>query len=65
MMAFITLSLKGYYNNFYTIGGYLVTGFANGISASAYKAKAKAKDMPKMRRRLHEKNYKFIHHLRS
>lgn len=45
MMAFITLSLKGYYNNFYTIGGYLVTGFANGISASAYKAKAKAKDM--------------------
>ena len=47
MMAFITLSLKGYYNNFYTIGGYLVTGFANGISASAYKAKAKAKDMAK------------------
>ncbi len=47
MMAFITLSLKGYYNNFYTIGGYLVAGFANGISASAYKAKAKAKDMAK------------------
>ena len=47
MMAFITLSLKGYYNNFYTIGGYLVTGFANGISASAYKAKAKARDMAK------------------
>lgn len=47
MMTFITLSLKGYYNNFYTIGGYLVTGFANGISASAYKAKAKAKDMAK------------------
>ena len=47
MMAFVTLSLKGYYNNFYTIGGYLVTGFANGISASAYKAKAKAKDMAK------------------
>lgn len=45
MMAFITLNLKGYYNNFYTIGGYLVTGFANGISANAYKAKAKAKIM--------------------
>jgi tape measure domain-containing protein len=45
MMAFITLSLKGYYNNFYTIGGYLVTGFANGISANSYKAKAKAKAM--------------------
>lgn len=47
MMAFITMSLKGYYNSFYSIGGYLVTGFANGISASAYKAKAKAKDMAK------------------
>lgn len=47
MMAFITMSLKGYYNNFYSIGGYLVTGFANGISANSYKAKAKAKDMAK------------------
>ncbi len=45
MMAFITLSLKGYYNSFYSIGGYLVTGFANGISANSYKAKAKAKAM--------------------
>lgn len=45
MMAFITMSLKGYYNSFYSIGGYLVTGFANGISANSYKAKAKAKAM--------------------
>ena len=45
MMAFITMSLKGYYNSFYSIGGYLVTGFANGISANSYKAKAKAKTM--------------------
>ena len=45
MMAFITLSLKGYYSSFYSIGGYLVTGFANGISANSYKAKAKAKAM--------------------
>ena len=38
-------TIRGYYNSFYTVGKYLVTGFANGISANTYKAKAKAKAM--------------------
>ena len=33
---------RGYYDSFYNAGSYLVSGFANGISANAYKATARA-----------------------
>lgn len=38
-------SIRGKYDTFYSAGSYLVAGFANGISANTYKAKAKAKAM--------------------
>lgn len=38
-------SIRGYYSSFYSAGSYLVTGFANGISANSYRAAAKAKAM--------------------
>ena len=38
-------SARGYYSSFYSAGSYLVTGFANGISANSYRAAAKAKAM--------------------
>lgn len=38
---------RGYYDNFYSAGSYLVSGFANGISENTYKATAKAKAMAK------------------
>jgi tape measure domain-containing protein len=34
-----------YYENFYSAGSYLVTGFANGISENSFRAAAKAKAM--------------------
>jgi hypothetical protein len=40
-------SIRGYYSNFYSAGGYLVDGFAAGIKANTYKAEAKAKAMAK------------------
>ena len=33
---------RSYYTNFYNAGSYVVSGFANGISANSYKAEAKA-----------------------
>lgn len=33
-------AIKNQYSNFYSAGGYLVEGFANGISANTYKAEA-------------------------
>lgn len=36
---------RGYYSSFYYAGSYLVAGFANGISANAYKAAAQARAM--------------------
>ena len=38
-------SITSHYTTFYNSGSYLVTGFANGISANAYKAAAKARAM--------------------
>lgn len=38
-------TLRDYYKNFKSAGGYLVEGFAAGISANTYKAKAKASAM--------------------
>lgn len=38
-------SIKTHYTAFYDAGSYLVTGFANGISANMYRATAKAKAM--------------------
>ena len=38
---------RGYYDNFYSAGSYLVSGFANGISENTYKATAKAVAMAK------------------
>lgn len=40
-------SIRGYYLSFYNAGSYLVSGFATGISANAYKAAAKARAMAK------------------
>ena len=37
--------IKKYQNSFYNAGSYLVTGFANGISANMYKSTAKARAM--------------------
>lgn len=37
--------LTGYYSSFYSAGSYLVSGFASGISANAYKAVAKTRAM--------------------
>lgn len=36
---------RGYYTSFYNAGSYLVTGFANGISANSFRAAAKARAM--------------------
>ena len=38
-------SIRSYYTSFYAAGSYLVTGFANGISANTFKAEAKARAM--------------------
>ena len=38
-------AIKSYYNSFYSAGGYLAIGFANGISANRYKAAAQARAM--------------------
>lgn len=38
-------TVKGYYSSFYSAAAYLVTGFANGISANRYKAAAQARAM--------------------
>ena len=38
-------SARGYYSSFYSAGSYLVSGFANGISANTYRAAAKARAM--------------------
>jgi tape measure domain-containing protein len=38
-------AINGYRSSFYTAGGYLAIGFANGISANRYKAAAQAKAM--------------------
>lgn len=38
-------SIRSYYKSFYSAGAYLVTGFANGISANRYKAAAQARAM--------------------
>ena len=37
--------VRGYYDDFYSAGRYLVTGFASGISANTFRAEAKAKAM--------------------
>lgn len=44
-LSSVITSIKSYYSNFYSSGEYLVTGFANGISANTYKAEAKARAM--------------------
>ena len=41
----VVTSIRSYYTSFYTAGSYLVTGFANGISANTFKAEAKARAM--------------------
>ena len=38
---------RGYYNEFYNVGSYLVSGMVNGISANAYKVQAQASAMAK------------------
>lgn len=38
-------TINGYRSKFYSAGAYLVSGFANGISANSYKAAAQAKAM--------------------
>ena len=38
-------NIRSYYSSFYSAGSYLVTGFANGISANSYRAAAKARAM--------------------
>lgn len=38
-------AIKDYYGRFYNAGSYLVSGFANGISANSYRAAAKARAM--------------------
>ena len=38
-------SARGYYNDFYSAGSYLVTGFANSISSNTYAATARARAM--------------------
>lgn len=40
-----TTTIRGKYDSFYSAGSYLADGLANGISANAYKAAAKAKAM--------------------
>lgn len=44
-LASALLNIRGYYDNFYSAGSYLVTGFINGIDSNTYKAAAKAKAM--------------------
>ena len=39
--------IRGYHDNFYSAGSYLVDGFANGISENSFKAEAKAAAMAK------------------
>lgn len=38
-------TIKDYYNKFYSAGGYLVSGIANGIKVNSYKAAAQARAM--------------------
>ena len=40
-----TSGLRGYYDNFYSAGSHVASGFANGISAGTFSAVAKAKAM--------------------
>ena len=44
-LSSVVTSIRSYYTSFYTAGSYLVTGFANGISANTFKAEAKARAM--------------------
>ena len=44
-LSSIVTVIKSYYRRFYAAGSYVVDGFANGISANTYKARAKAKAM--------------------
>ena len=44
-LSSVVTSINGYYARFYRSGGYLATGFANGISANTFKAEAKARAM--------------------
>lgn len=44
-LASTVSSVNGYYGSFYSAGGYLADGFANGISANSYKAAAQARAM--------------------
>lgn len=44
-VATATSGTAAYYTSFYNAGSYLVSGFANGISANSYRAVAKAKAM--------------------
>ena len=48
-------AIKDQRKHFYNAGGYLVEGFANGITADTYKAKAAAKAMAKAAREAAEK----------
>jgi hypothetical protein len=48
-------SIRGMYYSFYNAGSYLVTGFANGISANTYKAEGKAAAMANAARRAAER----------
>lgn len=42
-----TKNFASEYNRYYSVGAYMVEGFANGITANTYKAKAKAQAMAK------------------
>ena len=44
-LSSVVTSINSYYVHFHSSGKYLVTGFANGISANTYKAEAKARAM--------------------
>ena len=44
-LSSVVTSINSYYVHFHRSGEYLVTGFANGISANTYKAEAKARAM--------------------
>ena len=42
MLSTMITTARGYHDNFYNAGSYLVSGFADGISENSYKAKAMA-----------------------